>query len=265
MTGKRFQDQVVVVTGAARGIGFHTALRFAREGARVVVNDLDPAAVDLAVDRIATEGGSAFGVACDASDDQQVARAVRQVCEQAGRIDVLVNNAGIHGIVPSQQLQPQAWRRVMGVNLDGPFYWSQAVAVASMLPRRAGAIVNLASGAGLASIPNSVAYVASKHGLVGLTRALALDWGPYNVRVNAVAPGLTWTELARQGQAENPGMFAQREQRIPLGHAADPDDQADAILFLASAQAKSINGSILVVDGGTHGMSAGYSVQPVTD
>jgi NAD(P)-dependent dehydrogenase (short-subunit alcohol dehydrogenase family) len=265
VTTHRFSDQVVVVTGAARGIGFHTAFRFASEGAHVVINDLEQEVVADAVRRIESTGGRAIGVACDASDDEQVARAVRQLCDQVGRIDVLVNNAGIHGIVPSHELEPTAWRRVIGVNLNGAFYWSQAVAVASMIPRRAGAIVNLASGAGLAAIPYSPAYVASKHGLVGLTRALALDWGPYGIRVNAVAPGLTWTELARQGKSENPGMFAEREQRIPLGHAASVEDQANAILFMASADALSVNGSILVVDGGTHAMSAGYSVQRAAD
>ncbi|AYZ01387.1 SDR family oxidoreductase [Burkholderia multivorans] len=257
----RFKNQVVLVTGSARGIGYQTAVRFAMEGARIVVNDLDPVAVDEAVDTIRKQGGQAIAAACDASDDTQVTRTVQDVLARTDRIDVLVNNAGIYSLCAPQDLAATAWRRTIAVNLDGAFYWSQAVGGLSMLPRRAGTIVNVASGAGLAGIPSAPAYVASKHGLIGLTRALAVDWGPYNIRVNAVCPGLTWTALARLGQSQNPAAFEERERRIPLGHAATLDDQAAAILFLASAEAKSVHGLIMNVDGGTAAMSSGYTAQ----
>jgi NAD(P)-dependent dehydrogenase (short-subunit alcohol dehydrogenase family) len=258
----RFQDQVVVVTGAARGIGAQAALRFAQEGARVVVNDLDPDAVAGAVRDIEQAGGRAIAASCDVSDQAAVQRVVAEVMRAAGHIDVLVNNAAIHGLSRSETLDAAHWRRTFAINVDGAFFWSQAVAVASMLPRRAGNIVNIASGAGLQAMPQSAAYVSAKHALIGLTRALAVDWGPYGLRVNAVCPGITWTDLARQGQAENPSLYAQRVQRIPLGYAATTDDQADAILFVASSQARSINGLVMNVDGGILAMSAGYSPQP---
>ncbi|MDR5651680.1 SDR family NAD(P)-dependent oxidoreductase [Ruixingdingia sedimenti] len=256
----RFRDRVVVITGAARGIGFEAACRFATEGARVVVNDLDPAAVDRAVQLIATEGGHATALPGDVTDAAAVHAAAAQVMDRFGRIDVLVNNAGTYGLCPAHRVTAADWRRTLAVNLDGMFFWSQAVAVAAMIPARRGAIVNVASGAGMAGIPDAPAYVASKHGAIGLTKALAVDWGQYGIRVNAICPGLTWTELARSGQRQNPEMFAERERRIPLGQAATMDQQAGGILFLASDEAGSMHGTALVMDGGTMAMSSGYSV-----
>jgi len=148
----------------------------------------------------------------------------------------------------------------MAVNLDAVFHWSQAVATASMISRRCGAIVNVASLAGLVAIPDAAAYVASKHGVVGLTKALAVDWGRYNIRVNALCPGMTWTDLSKEDQVRNPQMFVERERRIPLGHAAQPAEQAEAILFLASAGASAVNGLIMNVDGGQLAMSSGSSL-----
>ena len=151
----------------------------------------------------------------------------------------------------SEAIPIDAWREVIAVNLDGTFYWSRAVAARSMIPRRTGVIVNVASLAGLVGIPNAAPYVASKHAVVGLTKALAIDWAQYNIRVNAVCPGMTWTNLSKADRARNPDMFVEREGRIPLGHAADPEEQAKAILFLASAEASHVHGSIMNVDGGS--------------
>ena len=252
----RFQDQVFVITGAARGIGFATAEKAARDGASVVVCDLDPAAVDAAVARL---GGKAIGVAGDVSDLAQVRRNVDEVMKAHGRIDVLVNNAAVNSYHPPEDLPEQAWRREIDVILGGPFFWSQAVANASMIPRRSGVIVNLGSGAALAAIPRGAAYVAAKHGVVGLTRSLAVDWGQYNIRVNCVCPGLTFTELSKFIASKNPEMMKQREMRIPLQRGAQPDDVAHAILFLASSDARSISGETLAIDGGTLAMSSGFS------
>ena len=252
----RFKDQVVVITGAARGIGFTTAEMAAREGARVVVCDLDPANVKEAVGKI---GGSAMGVVGDVSHLAQVRANVAEVMKAHGRIDVLVNNAAITSYHAPELLPEETWRRELEVVLTGSFFWAQSVAVASMIPNRKGSIVNVGSGAGLAAVPRCTAYVAAKHGVVGMTKSLAVDWGQYGIRVNSVCPGLTFTELSKFVATKNPEMMRQREQRIPLQRGAQPEDVAHAILFLASSDADSISGEALSVDGGTRAMSSGFS------
>lgn len=256
----RFADKVAVVTGASSGIGFAAARALAAEGAVVAVNDVRPDAAQAAVDKIVRSGGSAFAVAADASDGDAVEQAVRKIMDREGRIDILVNNAGIFANSATEEMAAAEWRKVLSINLDGPFFWSQSVAAASMLPRRSGAIVNVASLAGLISGPRIAAYTASKHGLVGLTKALAVEWGPFGIRVNAICPGFTETDMVAAARASNPEMFAERVGRIPLGIAATADDQANAILFLASDQAAAIAGLAMNIDGGTLAMASGFSV-----
>ena len=198
----RFSDRVVVVTGAARGIGFVTANMAAREGARVVVCDVDPASVNAAIENI---GGATIGVVGDVSKLEQVRANVDEVMKAHGRIDVLVNNAAVTSYHPPETLPEEVWRREIAVCLGGSFFWAQAVAVASMIPRREGSIVNVGSGAALAAMPRSAAYVSAKHGVIGLTKSLATDWGQFNIRVNSVCPGLTYTELAKFVASKNPG------------------------------------------------------------
>jgi len=252
----RFKDQVVVVTGAARGIGFVTAEMAAREGALVVVCDLESAIVDAAVKKI---GGTTIGVTGDVGSLSQVRRNVDEVMKAHRRVDVLVNNAAITSYHAPEFLPEETWRREIDVVLAGSFFWAQSVAVASMIPNRNGVIVNVGSGAALAAVPRCAAYVAAKHGVVGLTKALAVDWGQYNIRVNCVCPGLTFTELSKFVASKNPEMMKQREMRIPLQRGAQPEDVAHAILFLASSEAHSISGEALSVDGGTLAMSSGFS------
>ena len=256
----RFTDQVVVVTGAASGIGNAAARLFAREGALVVLNDLLPEDVDLAVKTIEQSGGRAIGAVGDVSDEVRVRAIVADVVQRFGRIDILINNAGFMTRLAAQDLSAATWRRAMSVNLDGAFFWAHAVATASMIPRRAGVIVNVASLAGMVAIPNAAAYVVSKHAVVGLTKALAIDWGHFNIRVNALCPGLTWTNLSNADRARNPNMFVERENRIPMGHGSEPEEQAEVIAFLASAKSSAVHGLIMNVDGGNLAMHSGATL-----
>ncbi len=254
----RFRDKVVVVTGAAGGIGRGAANAFAAEGAALVLTDTDESGLADAVQQISNAGSSVLGLAGDVCDEGVVDRHAAQALDRFGRIDVLVNNAGIMRRAPSEELSRAVWRQVIDVNLHGAFYWAQAAA-RSMIPRRSGSIVNVASIAGLVGIPTAAAYVASKHALVGLTRALAVDWAQYGIRVNALCPGMTWSNLSKADLARNPDMYAVRQQRIPLGKAAEPDEQARAILFLASTEASYVHGLIMNVDGGQLALSSGHS------
>jgi len=256
----RFQEKVVIVTGAARGIGYAIAHQFALEGAHVFVNDLERDTVDFAVAKIRQEGGNAYPLQADVANESDIEHAVSTVLTKFSRIDILVNNAGIMVRMPTEELPFAQWRRGMAINIDGVFLWSQQVAVRSMIPLRLGSIVNVASLAGLVAIPNAATYVASKHAVVGLTKALAIEWGRYGIRVNATCPGMTLTDLSKKDQAINPGMFIERAKRIPLGHPAETVEQASPVLFLASEEASSITGAVLNIDGGNLAMASGSSL-----
>lgn len=256
----RFHEKVVVVTGGASGIGYSTAKLFAAAGARVAINDARSEAVDQAVEAIRAVGGDALAVPGDVSDIDSVNANVDEILKTWGRIDVLVCSAGVYAIEPPETASAEGWRRTMAVNVDGPFFWSQAVAARSMIPSGGGAIIIVSSIAGLGGIANNAAYVTSKHAAIGLTRSLAVDWGKYGIRVNALCPGLTETPMVKAAMDEHPERYVERRKRIPVGHSATPEDQAEAILFLASPQASSVHGLIMAVDGGTSAMSGGATV-----
>lgn len=247
------------MTGGAGGIGLATAHLAAAEGALVAICDVDTDRVQAATARIQAAGGRAVGVVGDVTNRAQVNANVQEIIQILGPIDVLVNNAAVQRTVSARELTETHWRRELDVCLTGSFFWSQAAALTSMIPRRSGSIVNVGSGASLAAMPNSVSYVTAKHGTIGLTRALAVDWAQYKIRVNCVCPGFTMTDLAASVAAANPEMMRQRVERIPLAAPAEPEDPAAAILFLASDDAKAISGSVLSVDGGTIALSSGYS------
>jgi len=241
-------DTVAVVTGAAQGIGRRIAEVFAERGWRVVLADLREPVEALAALR--ERGADAIGVQVDVAAPDQVAALVRTVEERCGRADVLVNNAGIALIRPAEDTSLDEWRRMIDVNLTGPFLLCQAFGRA-MLAAGRGSIVNIASIAGLRAVADRAAYNTSKHGLVGLTRTLAAEWGGRGVRVNAVCPGWVKTDMDDVAQASGSYVDADIVGQNPMGRFASPSDVAEAVAFLADpARSAFINGVTLPVDGG---------------
>jgi 3-oxoacyl-[acyl-carrier protein] reductase len=245
VTGK-----VALVTGAQQGIGQAIALAYGREGARVIVNYLDdPAAADKIVSQVRKSGSQAVAVAGSVARADDI-QGMIEAGNQLGGIDILVNNAGIFPRVDFLDMTEAQWEEVLGVNLTGSFLCTQAVARQLVARGQGGAIINLASGAAFRSSPRGVHYVSSKAGLVGLTRASALELAPYRIRVNAIAPGLTDTAQPRYGMSEEE--IQERGRDVPLGRMATPDDIADMAVFLASAEARYVTGQTMHVNGGQY-------------
>ena len=243
----RLDDAVALVTGAASGFGRATAEALAAAGATVAVTDVDGAAAERAA---AALGGSAFAAALDIGDEAQIVDVVAAAAAQRGRLDVLVNNAGIGARMAAEDMPTATWERVVAVNLTGTFVATRE-AGRHMLARGKGAIVNVASIMGLVGgglYPNP-AYQATKGAIVNLTRELALEWADRGVRVNAVAPTFARTPLTEKLLAE-PGMERRIIENTPMGRLVEPAEVAAAVLFLASDAAAMITGHTLPVDGG---------------
>jgi NAD(P)-dependent dehydrogenase (short-subunit alcohol dehydrogenase family) len=240
--------RIALVTGAAQGIGRTTAQLLAARGYAVVLNDVNSAAATQAA--IEAAGGEAFETLGDVSSETDVTRITKAALSRYGRLDALVNNAGISFIRDLADIEPAEWRRVLEVNLTGPYLLCRAFA-STFLAQKAGSIVNVASIAGLAGIASRSAYNASKHGLIGLTRTLAAEWGGYGIRSNAVCPGWVKTEMDHVDQAKKLYSDADIENRVPMGRFASPNDVAEAIGFLADPDRSAfVNGAELRVDGG---------------
>jgi len=222
----RFKDKVVVVTGGNAGIGRATADRFAREAAIVAINGSRADRVEAAVTEVIGSGGHAVGIVGDVTDREAVRRNVTDIMERHGKIDVLINNAGIVASNPAERYDQ--FERIMAVNVAGMFNWAQLVATHSMIPQKKGCIVNVSSLAGLQAIKLDVGYVTSKAAVVGLTRALALDWAQFNIRVNCVAPGLTESAMMAGFASEQPEQHAKFCANIPLQRLARATEQAES-------------------------------------
>lgn len=238
------QGKVALITGGAAGIGLAIAKCYLQNGAQVVL--LDRAAQVVQIAQLLDEQ-QALGIVMDVTDKASVEQAVAQANAHFGRLDVLVNSAGIVALYPAEELPEDAWDSTMAVNLKGVFLTSQAVGH-YFIRQGSGSIINLASQAGVVALPNHLAYCASKAGVIGLTQVLALEWGPHNVRVNAISPTVVLTELGRKAWSGE--VAEQMKQKIPLRRFAEPEDIAASALFLASDAASMITGSNLVVDGG---------------
>jgi len=238
-----------LVTGAARGLGLATATALARCGYEVTLVDLQP--LEERVQRLAQlTDAPVHGITGDVASEPFALRLAEEIARRHGALDVLVNNAGISLICPAEQTSVAQWQRVMNINLLGPFLLCKALG-AQMLARRAGSIVNVASIAGLAGVSLRSAYNASKHGLVGLTRTLAGEWGGRGVRVNAVCPGWIKTEMDAVDQQSGAYSDADITDRVPMGRFARVEDVAAAIVFLADPKLSGfVNGVCLPVDGG---------------
>lgn len=220
----KLKDKVVIVTGAGRGIGRATALAFAAEGARVAAVARTADEIRGVAQDIRRDGGQAVHVRTDITKPSQIETMMRKVEDKLGRVDVLVNNAGIAIFKPLLETSVQEWDRVMAVNLRGTFLCTKAV-LPSMMKRKAGAIINIASQAGRKGYPEQSAYCASKHGMVGFTKVLALEARPYGIRVHLVNPGGVDTRLVREGRDD-----------VDLSKYMRPEEIADVVVFLAKQE-----------------------------
>jgi 3-oxoacyl-[acyl-carrier protein] reductase len=242
----RFSGRVVVITGGGRGIGRELSTRFALEGAAVVVVDRDATTGNEVVAELAAAGRDASFVEVDVSDPASVEGLGAAIGERYGQVDVLVNNAGITADATLSRMTYENWRRVLAVNLDGPFLCTKAV-LPWMLEAGYGRIVNAASIVGLYGNFGQSNYTAAKAGLIGMTKTWARELGPKGITVNAVAPGFILTEMAA-GVPET--VLEHMRSRNPLGRLGETHDVAEAYLFLASEAAAYVNGAVVTVDGG---------------
>lgn len=246
----RLSGKHAIVTGAGSGIGRAVALGFAREGAGVVAADVDPARAQETARSIGEAGGQALAVQVDVSDRASVEALVTAAISRFGRIDVLFNNAGVSSRAPFLELTEAEWDRVLGTNLKGQFLVGQAVAK-HMAQQGGGSIINTSSQlAEGAANPRSAHYLASKGGSRMLTRGMAVDLAPDNVRVNALAPGVTVTNLTRQRLEDDAEWRRVALERIPAGRLGEPDDLVGACIFMASDESRYMTGATLVIDGG---------------
>lgn len=241
--------KVALVTGAARGIGLATAKAFAQEGWQVVMLDRDRPRLMGATEEVP----GAMAVACDVSVPQEVAQALAQVVDTLGRLDALVNNAGVALFEPLEQCDFQKWRTVMATNLDGVFLMSQAAIPA--LRASKGAIINIASISGLRASTLRVAYGTSKAAVIHLTRQQAAELGEYGIRCNCVAPGPVRTQMSLD--VHSPEIINAYVDTMPLGRFAQDTEIADAIVYLASDRASFVTGQVLAVDGGFQATGVG--------
>jgi NAD(P)-dependent dehydrogenase (short-subunit alcohol dehydrogenase family) len=245
-----FRGKVALVTGAASGMGLATAQAFAEAGAAVVLADAREDVVKAEAQKLVAAGHKAIAVRCDVSDDDQVAAMVDRTVAEFGRLDAAFNNAGVMArIAPTADSTREEWDRVIGINLRG--VWScMKYELRQMERQGSGAIVNNASVGALTGNPGIGSYIASKHGVVGLTRTAALEYIKHGIRVNAVNPGLIDTQIARDVVSGDEQAYAEIAKHVPIGRAGRPEEIASAVLWLCSPGASYIVGHALTVDGG---------------
>lgn len=245
------KGKVAVITGARRGMGKADALKLAEAGAKVTVSDISQEECQKVVGEIEKMGGEALAIKCDVTNKKEVEEMIRKTVEKFGKVDILVNNAGICEFKPFLEMTEEEWNKTLNINLKGYFLCAQAAAK-EMVKQKSGAIVNIASvvmgqiGKGMAGLAH---YSASKGGIAALTKTLALELAPYNIRVNAIAPGAIDTPMAASTKTD-PKILEQTLAIIPLHRMGKAEEISNTVLFLSSDASSYITGSIIIVDGG---------------
>lgn len=239
-----------LVTASGSGIGRASAIALAKEGAKVMVSDVSVEGGQETVKMIRDNGGEAQFLKCDVSDEEQVKALVDETVSAFGKLDFAHNNAGINaGLVKIGEMDSNDWDKTIKVTLYGTFY-SIKHEVNAMIKTGGGAIVNSASGAGIEGSPNMAPYIASKHGIVGLTKSVALEYGKQGIRINSIAPGATITPAIERWSKDHPEQYNGVLESLPSGEMSTAEDQGNAVMFLCSDLAKQISGVTIPVDGG---------------
>ena len=245
---KRLEQRTAIVTGAGQGIGRAIALGFAREGASIVIADVNEESASAVKNEIEAGGGKALAIRTDVSDESSVQAMAKESLAEFGRVDILVNNAGIFPTSSVEEMSEEDWDRVIGTNLVGAFLCAKAV-VPKFLEQGSGRIISLTSGRAFQGAKNGAHYAASKAGIIGFSKSLALELAPHGITVNVICPGITDTAQPRGHQTEEE-MYAQG-QRIPLGRIGQPEDLVGPAVFLASGAAAFVTGQTILVNGGS--------------
>ena len=245
----RFENTGVLITGAGSGIGRAASLAFAEEGAAIGAADLRLEAAQATASAVEELGRTAVALQVDVTQPDSVRAMVEQAVAGLGSLDVLINSAGVREIVPFLELPAEEWMKVIGTNLTGTFLCSQAVARLLIAQNKSGKIINLSSVAGLVGVPNRAAYVASKHGVVGLTKEMGMELADKRIQVNAIAPGVVETAMTA-GYFDKPDIVASLKKAHPAGRWAQPEEIARLMLFLASEDADFMTGTTIPIDGG---------------
>lgn len=251
------EKKVAIITGGGQGIGRGIALAMAKRGNDVVVCDIDKSLADEVAKEAQQLGVESIAIDVDLANPSQIDSMIARVLSHFGHVDILVNNAGITVYMPALEMTSELWDKVMSVNLRSQFLCGIA-AGREMAKQRSGKIINIASAAAHGAVPSMMAYCVSKTAVLALTRCLATELAEYNINVNSVSPGMTMTTMAQKHKKTDPEGFAARVNRVPMGRAAEVEDIANAVVFLASDEAAYISGRDIAVDGGMFAIHPGF-------